>query len=51
MQDTRSADGRTTLLQHVAARTLALSPPLPLLSNELPTLATPPLRTPLAVRL
>ncbi|KAK9832732.1 hypothetical protein WJX81_005524 [Elliptochloris bilobata] len=48
LQDTRSADGHTTLLQHVAARTLSLSPPLPLLSDELPTLAVKPLRTSLA---
>lgn len=43
-------DGRTTLLQHVAARTQALAPPLPLLSDELPTLATSALRISVPVR-
>jgi len=48
-QDTRSADGATTLLQHVAAR-VALTPALAPLGDELPALGNAALRTSLTVR-
>jgi len=48
-QDTRSADGATTLLQQVAAR-VALAPALAPLGDELPALAAPELRVSLTVR-
>ncbi|GAB4818742.1 hypothetical protein N2152v2_005788 [Parachlorella kessleri] len=48
LQDTRSLDGKTTLLAWLAAGLCASAPPAPLLTEELPHVASPKLRVSLA---
>jgi hypothetical protein len=50
-QDTRSRDGRATLLQYLARRLAAAQPPAPDLASELPSVVSPALKTSLLVPL
>ena len=49
VQDTRSRDGRTTLLQYVARRLASAQPPHALLSEEAPAVVSSSLKTSLLV--
>lgn len=48
-QDTRSRDGKTTLLRYIAAQLCTAEPPHALLSDEAPHVVCPALQTSLSV--
>ena len=50
LQDTRAADGRTTMLRYLARRLVSEEPPQAVLSTEIPHILSAPLKTSLMVQ-
>ena len=49
MQDTRAADGRNNMLRYLGKRLVSEDPPQAVLSTEVPTVLSAPLKTSLLV--